>query len=257
MRRYILFSLLALCLFGQAQAQKLLENNSYYIRLGYNVGGTAPVGMPATIRSLSRYTLQPNLLIGADVHKHFGGGKWGLMLGIHLEQKDMEVDAKVKNYHMAMRMGNEPPVRGVFTGQVVSEVTLGMVTVPVQATYDISPKVRLKAGPYVSFVYQKEFSGYAYDGYIREIDPTGTKVLVGITGEGGREYPRGTYDFSNDMRKLHYGIDVGADWYFSRRWGASLDLAWGLNAVFKGSFDVIDDTLYPIYANIGVTYKIK
>lgn len=96
MRRYILFSLLALCLFGQAQAQKLLENNSYYIRLGYNVGGTAPVGMPATIRSLSRYTLQPNLLIGADVHKHFGGGKWGLMLGIHLEQKDMEVDAKVK-----------------------------------------------------------------------------------------------------------------------------------------------------------------
>ena len=158
---------------------------------------------------------------------------------------------------MAMRIGNEPPVRGVFTGQVVSEVTLGMVTVPVQATYDISPKVRLKAGPYVSFVYQKEFSGYAYDGYIREIDPTGTKVLVGITGEGGREYPRGTYDFSNDMRKLHYGIDVGADWYFSRRWGASLDLAWGLNAVFKGSFDVIDDTLYPIYANIGVTYKIK
>ena len=63
MRRYILLSLLALCLFGQAQAQKLLENNSYYIRLGYNVGGTAPVGMPATIRSLSRYTLQPNLLI--------------------------------------------------------------------------------------------------------------------------------------------------------------------------------------------------
>ena len=69
MRRYILLSLLALCLFGQAQAQKLLENNTYYVRLGYNIGGTAPVGMPATIRSLSRYTLQPNLLIGADVHK--------------------------------------------------------------------------------------------------------------------------------------------------------------------------------------------
>ena len=236
MRRYILFSLL---------------------RLGYNVGGTAPVGMPATIRSLSRYTLQPNLLIGADVHKHFGGGKWGLMLGIHLEQKDMKVDAKVKNYHMAMRIGNEPPVRGVFTGQVVSEVGLGVVTIPVLATYDVSPKVRLKAGPYVSYAYQTEFSGYAYDGYIREIDPTGTKVLVGITGEGGREYPRGNYDFSDSMRKLHFGLDVGADWYFSRRWGASLDLVWGLNGVFKSSFDVIDDTLYPIYANVGVTYKIK
>ncbi len=252
MRRYILFSLLALCLFGQAQAQKLLENNSYYIRLGYNVGGTAPVGMPATIRSLSRYTLQPNLLIGADVHKHFGGGKWGLMLGIHLEQKDMKVDARVKNYHMAMRIGNEAPVRGVFTGQVVSEAGLGMVTIPVLATYDITPKVRIKAGPYVSYAYQTEFSGYAYDGYIREKDPTGTKVMVGI-GDAAN----GTYDFSDSMRNLFFGIDVGADWYFSRRWGASLDLAWGLNGVFKSSFDVIDDTLYPIYANIGVTYKIK
>ena len=252
MRRYILFSLLALCLFGQAQAQKLLENNSYYIRLGYNVGGTAPVGMPATIRSLSRYTLQPNLLIGADVHKHFGGGKWGLMLGIHLEQKDMEVDAKVKNYHMAMRIGNEPPVRGVFTGQVVSEAGLGMVTIPVLATYDITPKVRIKAGPYVSYAYQTEFSGYAYDGYIREKDPTGTKVMVGI-GDAAN----GTYDFSDSMRNLFFGIDVGADWYFSRRWGASIDLSWGLNGIFKSNFDVIDDTLYPIYANIGVTYRIK
>lgn len=252
MRRYILLSLLALCLFGQAQAQKLLENNSYYIRLGYNVGGTAPVGMPATIRSLSRYTLQPNLLIGADVHKHFGGGKWGLMLGIHLEQKDMEVDAKVKNYHMAMRIGNEAPVRGVFTGQVVSEAGLGMVTIPVLATYDITPKVRIKAGPYVSYAYQTEFSGYAYDGYIREKDPTGTKVMVGI-GDAAN----GTYDFSDSMRNLFFGIDVGADWYFSRRWGASIDLSWGLNGIFKSNFDVIDDTLYPIYANIGVTYKIK
>lgn len=252
MRRYILFSLLALCLFGQAQAQKLLENNSYYIRLGYNVGGTAPVGMPATIRSLSRYTLQPNLLIGADVHKHFGGGKWGLMLGIHLEQKDMKVDAKVKNYHMAMRIGNEAPVRGVFTGQVVSEAGLGMVTIPVLATYDITPKVRIKAGPYVSYAYQTEFSGYAYDGYIREKDPTGTKVMVGI-GDAAN----GTYDFSDSMRNLFFGIDVGADWYFSRRWGASIDLSWGLNGIFKSNFDVIDDTLYPIYANVGVTYKIK
>ncbi|HIZ68303.1 MAG TPA: PorT family protein [Candidatus Prevotella avicola] len=251
MRRYILLSLLALCLFGQAQAQKLLENNTYYVRLGYNIGGTAPVGMPATIRSLSRYTLQPNLLIGADVHKRYGDSKWGLMLGIHLEQKDMEIDARVKNYHMAMVQGTQR-IEGMFTGQVVTETGLGTVTIPVLATYDVTPNVRLKAGPYVSYAYQTEFSGDAYDGYIREKDPTGTKVMVGVGNSA-----RGTYDFSESMRKLYFGIDVGADWYFSRRWGASLDLTWGLNGVFKSNFDVIDDTLYPIYANIGVTYKIK
>lgn len=251
MRRYILLSLLALCLFGQAQAQKLLENNTYYVRLGYNIGGTAPVGMPATIRSLSRYTLQPNLLIGADVHKRYGDSKWGLMLGIHLEQKDMEIDARVKNYHMAMVQGTQR-IEGMFTGQVVTETGLGTVTIPVLATYDVTPNVRLKAGPYVSYAYQTEFSGDAYDGYIREKDPTGTKVMVGVGNSA-----RGTYDFSESMRKLYFGIDVGADWYFSRRWGASLDLTWGLNGVFKSNFDVIDDTLYPIYANIGVTYRIK
>ena len=251
MRRYILLSLLALCLFGQAQAQKLLENNTYYVRLGYNIGGTAPVGMPATIRSLSRYTLQPNLLIGADVHKRYSDSKWGLMLGIHLEQKDMEIDARVKNYHMAMVQGTQR-IEGMFTGQVVTETGLGTVTIPVLATYDVTPNVRLKAGPYVSYAYQTEFSGDAYDGYIREKDPTGTKVMVGVGNSA-----RGTYDFSESMRKLYFGIDVGADWYFSRRWGASLDLTWGLNGVFKSNFDVIDDTLYPIYANIGVTYRIK
>ena len=251
MRRYILLSLLALCLFGQAQAQKLLENNTYYVRLGYNIGGTAPVGMPATIRSLSRYTLQPNLLIGADVPKRDRDSTWGLMLGIHLGQKDMEIDARVKNYHMAMVQGTQR-IEGMFTGQVVTETGLGTVTIPVLATYDVTPNVRLKAGPYVSYAYQTEFSGDAYDGYIREKDPTGTKVMVGVGNSA-----RGTYDFSESMRKLYFGIDVGADWYFSRRWGASLDLTWGLNGVFKSNFDVIDDTLYPIYANIGVTYRIK
>ena len=61
MRRYILLSLLALCLFGQAQAQKLLENNSYYIRLGYNVGGTAPVGISVSNWILTRH-LQKNMM---------------------------------------------------------------------------------------------------------------------------------------------------------------------------------------------------
>ena len=173
------------------------------------------------------------------------------MLGIHLEQKDMEIDARVKNYHMAMVQGTQR-IEGMFTGQVVTETGLGTVTIPVLATYDVTPNVRLKAGPYVSYAYQTEFSGDAYDGYIRENDPMGYKVMVGVGNSA-----RGTYDFSESMRKLYFGIDVGADWYFSRRWGASLDLTWGLNGVFKSNFDVIDDTLYPIYANIGVTYRIK
>ncbi len=242
--------LLALVLGLHAQGRNLWDDNSYYVRLGYNVGGTAPVGMPATIRSLSKYTLKPNLLIGFDIHKSLGND-WGLLVGLHIENKDMETDARVKNYHMAMRQGGQS-LRGVYTGNVTTEVTLGMVTVPVLATYDVSPKVRLKCGPYVSFVYNSEFSGYAHGGYLRVNDPTGNKVDIG--SDSGT---RGTYDFSDDLRNLQVGFDLGADWYFSNRWGASLDLAWGVNGIFKRDFEVIDDTLFPIYGTIGVIYKIK
>ena len=250
MRKVFIIMLLALTLGLQAQGKNLWEDNSYYVRLGYNLGGTAPVGMPETIRGLSRYTLIPNLLIGMDIQKPLGN-HWGLMLGLHVEDKDMKTDARVKSYHMAMQQGGQS-LEGLFTGQVVTEVTLGMVTIPVLATYDLSSKVRLKGGPYVSFVYNREFSGYAYDGYLRVGDPTGNKVDIG--SERGT---RGTYDFSDDLRKLQVGIDVGADWYFSRRWGASLDLAWGVNGIFKKDFNVIDDTLFPIYGTIGVIYKIN
>lgn len=250
MGKNIILTLLALVLGMQVQGKNLWDDNSYYVRLGYNLGGTAPVGMPSTIRGLSRYTLQPNLLIGVDIQKPLGND-WGLMVGLHVENKDMKTDARVKNYHMAMRQGGQS-VEGMYTGHVITEVTLGMVTIPVLATYDLSSKVRLKCGPYVSFIYNREFSGDAYDGYLRVGNPTGNKLEIG--SDPGT---RGTYDFSDDLRKMHVGIDLGADWYFSKRWGASLDLAWGVNGIFKSDFDTIDDTLFPIYGTIGVIYKIK
>jgi hypothetical protein len=45
-----------------------------------------------------------------------------------------------------------------------------MVTMPIQAAYNVSDKLRLKAGPYFSYVMSNDFSGYAYDGYLREGD---------------------------------------------------------------------------------------
>ena len=38
---------------SNAVCGSIFDNLTYYGRLGYNLGGTAPIGMPATIRSLS------------------------------------------------------------------------------------------------------------------------------------------------------------------------------------------------------------
>ena len=52
-------------------------------------------------------------------------------------------------------------------------------------------------------------------------------------------------------------MNAGADWYFSKRWGAYADIAWGLTGIFKRDFKTIEQTMYPIFGTIGVTYKLK
>ena len=127
----------------------IFDNLTYYARLGYNLGGTAPVGMPATIRSLDKFTPKANGTIALDAYKPLNG-RWGLIAGFHVESKGMKTDAKVKNYHMEIRQGGET-LDGMFTGNVVTDVDMWMVTLPLQATYTTG-KVRLKAGPFLSYL---------------------------------------------------------------------------------------------------------
>lgn len=238
--------LLALGTVG-AWGGNIFDNLAYQARLGYNLGGTAPVGMPATIRSLDKFTPKANGTIALDAYKPLTG-RWGLLAGFHIESKGMKTDAKVKNYHMEMRQGGES-LSGQFTGNVVTDVDMWMLTLPLQATCDVG-KVRLKAGPFLSYLLSSSFTGYAYDGHLRVGNPTGTRVDL-----GNDDASRGTYDFSDDLRHVHFGIDVGADWQFSRRYGAYADLSWGLIGAFKRDFKTIEQTMYPIFGTVGLTYK--
>ena len=170
----------------------------------------------------------------------------------------MRTDAGVKGYHMKIVRGGEE-LEGVFTGDVVTKVDMSLITVPLQITYDLNPQVRLKLGPYVSYVSASKFEGWAYDGYLRRQeeghekgDPTGQKVML-----GHNEGERGDYDFSDDMRTWQFGIDFGADWYITKRWGLKADLSWGLTGIFQKDFDTIEQTMYPIYGTIGVIYQLK
>lgn len=234
----------------EALAIDIFGDLRYMVRLGYSLGGTAPVGMPATIRSLDKFTPTNNTLLGLDAYKPLTD-KWGLQAGFHYQNKGMKTDAKVKGYSMEMRRGDET-LSGLFTGNVVTEVNEWMVTLPLQAAYNVSPKLRLKFGPYFSYVLSNNFSGYAYDGYLRVGDPTGDKVELGHA-----EGERGDYDFTEDLRHWQFGLDLGADWFFSNRFGAYAGLSWGLTNIFRKDFHVIEQSLYPIYGSIGLTYKLK
>lgn len=250
MKKAIISLLLAAVTAAPALAGGIFDNLKYDLRVGYNIGGTAPMGMPASIRSLDSYKLTPSIMVGLGVYKPLTS-HWGLTSGLRLENKGMNIDATVKNYHMRIVRGGQS-LEGMFTGKNHSEVEQWMLTLPLQATYTFSDKLCVKVGPYLSYVRSHTFKGDAYDGYLRVNNPTGEKVELG-TADGDR----GTYDFSDDMRNLQWGVMAGADWHFHKSWGVFADISWGFTGIFKKSFHVIDQKMYPVYGTIGVSYRMK
>lgn len=218
-------------------------------RLGYTLGGTMPLGMPASIRSLNSYGLLPNPQTAVTVDFPIAG-IWGIETGFRAERKAMKTDATVKGYHMMMTQGEES-IEGYFSGNVVTECSTWGFSVPVQASCRVCPALKLRVGSYVSLLFNHKFTGYAYDGYIRKDAPTGEKIEIGNTGD-----TRGEYSFSDDMRPVQVGLAMGADLTVWKGVGVYADLQWGLNGAFKSSFKTIEQTMYPIYCTIGLTKQI-
>ena len=235
---------------SRVQAYNLVDSLQLRIRAGYSIGATTPIPLPETIRSIDGYRLTPSFMVGFDAMLPLKG-KWGVALGLHFENKGMEGDVTTKAYHMELVKGDSR-IEGLFTGHVKQKVTQWMLTIPLQATLQLGRKVTLKGGPYVSVLLSSDFSGIASDGYLRQGDPTGAKILM-----GSKEDEWASYDFSEEMRRMQFGIGIGADWQVYRRLGVSADLNWGLTGIFPGDFKTVEQSLYPIYGTIGIFYRLK
>ncbi len=219
----------------------------WHVRLGagFNVGGTSPLPLPREIRSINSYNPCLNVAINGEVRKSFEGSPWGLAIGVRLEAKGMKTDARVKNYHMeAVNADGSGRVVGAWTGNVKTRVDNDYLSFPILATYTINSRWTVTAGPYLSWMINGSFTGEAYDGYIRNIDPTGDKAVVN----------RATYDFSDDLRRFNWGLQVGGEFLAYKHLAVRADLQWGLNGVFPSDYECITFALYPIYATIGFSY---
>lgn len=220
-----------------------LKGLEYEVKAGIAIGGTAPLPLPEEIRSINHYNPTLAISIEGNVTKWFGS-KWGTQLGLRLENKSMKTDATVKNYSMEMISKEGGHMKGMWTGDIKTNVDNSYLTVPVLAMYKLSNRVKLKAGLYVSYLLDGEFSGSAYDGYLRDEDPTGTKFTV----------TEATYDFSDDLRNFAWGAQAGVDWRAFKHLNVFADLTWGLNDIFKKDFKTITFAMYPIYLNVGFGY---
>lgn len=250
MKKIIIIIIGMMLTFGMVSTVKAVTLDSLQLkaRVGYNIGGTTPIPLPETIRSIDSYSLTPSFMVGFEAMLPLCQ-KWGIMAGLHFENKGMKASVTTKAYYMEVVKGDQR-LEGLFTGHVEQKIKQWMLTIPVQATLQVSRKVMLKGGPYLSILLSKEFSGIASDGYLRQGDPTGIKILM-----GDKEGEWATYEFDDDMRSIQFGIGVGADWQVYKGLGVSADLNWGLTGVFPGDFKAVEQTLFPIYGTIGVFYK--
>lgn len=220
----------------------------YEIRAGFNIGGTSPLPLPEEIRSIDGYTPPLSIIIEGNITHWFGQQKkWGVISGLRLENKGMTTKATVKNYGMEIIGDDGNSISGMWTGGVRTKVSNEYLTIPVLAAYKLSPRWKLKGGLYFSYLIDGEFSGTVYEGYMRVTDPTGQKV----------EFADGavaTYYFSDDLRKFAWGLELGADWRAFNHLDVFADLTWGLNDIFKSSFETVTFALYPIYLTVGFGY---
>lgn len=222
------------------------EKGWYFsVGAGFNVGGTSPLPLPREIREIKSYDPRLNISVGGTIHKHFGRSPWGVALNLRLETKGMQTRARVKNYHMeAVNTDGSGTVVGAWTGNVKTRVSNTYLTLAPLATFDLGSRWQLSAGPYFSYLTSGEFTGEAYDGYIRDQDPTGNKSQVSCA----------TYDFSDNLRRFHWGAQIGGEYRAYRHLAIKANLQWGFNGIFHSDFHSVTFSLYPIYAHIGFDY---
>ncbi|GHT33879.1 membrane protein [Bacteroidia bacterium] len=228
-----------------AYSQESGNGFEYRVKAGISLGGTAPLPLPAEIRKVKSYAPLLNMSVGGEVLKHLDEN-WSVMTGLRFETKGMETHASVKSYNLTMVSGDDGELSGVFTGMVRTKVKNSYLTLPILAMWqpNATAKWGVKAGLYGSFLLEGDFGGSAYDGYLREGDPTGDKI----------EITTASYEFSGDLQRWNLGVQFGAEWRPFPHLLAGLDLTWGVNSIFKKDFDVIVYKMYPVYGTLNFGY---
>ncbi len=219
----------------------------YEVNAGTNIGGASPLPLPAEIRHIDSYSPDLNLQIGARVRKWLSNDlRWGVAGGLRFETKGMRTDATVKNYGMEI-IDNGKKLSGRWTGKVHTKYHSQQLVFPITATYRLNDKVVFNLGPYLAYAFTNDFEGNVHNGYLREGSPTGDKVSF-------EDDSKATYDFGENLRKFHWGLQGGVSWMAYKRLVVNANLEWGCNSIFESSFKTVSFNLYPIYLNVGFGY---
>lgn len=238
---------------AQSWTNRILQKTNaagweFGLKAGFNFGGSSPLPLPVEIREIESFNPTLGIQFAGIATKWFGPErKWGLAIGISFDNKNMITRARVKNYSMEIIGGDGNRLAGNWTGYVRTNVRNDYLSLPVMASWKVADRWVLQFGPYASVLLNGNFSGEVYDGYLREGNPTGDKIVF----TGGAV---ASYDFSSELRRFLYGLQLGTEWAAFPHLRLCGSLSWGLNDIFRKDFDTVSFSMYPIYLTIGFGY---
>lgn len=248
------FSFLQINLFAQTENEPIKDYThgilrslaagvEYRVKAGLLVGGMSPIPVPLEIQKIESFNPLLSIMLEAEIQKSFDKN-WALSFGLRFENKGMKTMAKVKNYEMELMQDNSS-VAGVWTGNVKTTVKNSYLTLPVLVVFKPTQRWGIKLGPYISYLLDGTFWGYASDGYLREGNPIGEKI----------EISNAPYDFADKLVHWSYGMQLSAEFQAFPHLFAGLDFTWGINSIFPKDFDTMSFAMHPIYLGLNFGYK--
>ncbi len=221
---------------------------NYQVRAHFSIGGSAPLGMPRTIRKIEHYNPKLQLGLALNATKWLQKNRqWGIRVGVAVESKGMETEARVKNYRTQIRQ-DHAEVSGYFYGLVKTEVKNTYVTVPLNVVYNFSKQWNFYGGFYFSFAIDRRFRGNVSEGYLRQGAPTGPKLIF----ENGSRAP---YDFSKEVNIFQWGTQLGAAWELHDRFFLFFETNYGITPILAPDFTAVSFSLHNIYLDLGFGYR--
>lgn len=247
-----LFTIIAvLFLFAEsAFAQGILNPEKFrqYVTFGYNLGASAPFGLPNTIRQINSYSPAFTPSLGYEISYDFSD-QWSLGTGIRFDLKGMHVKDSVQYFRTLITVkndnGEEGSFEGDFSGTNETSSRNGYLTVPISAGYHVN-SWQFKGGIYLAYLIQSKFEGNVSNGYIRKGGSLGEKVLI----------DHATFDFADEVNNFDFGVHFGAERSLAKRWGLGLTGQIGLRPLFPSSFQGVGYHLYNMFVTVGGSYRL-
>ena len=246
----LIFSLFSLKSFAQEKTEKSFfkDNMDYQLRAYFGIGGSTPLGLPSEIKKIESYNPGLQLGLEANATKWLEeNAKWGVRVGVAVEERGMKTKASVKQYLTRIIQGNEQ-IQGYFTGMVQTKVNNTYVNIPISAVYKLSKKWNLYGGFSFAFAIDKQFTGYVSDGYLRKDTPVGPKINFDKNGKAA-------YDFSDEINTFQWGANFGAEWKMNKHFKLFPQISYDFNGVLNKDFDAISFSLHNIYLDLGFAYQ--